>query len=116
MKTGIVRAVGALLAVSSAVLHASSPGVVTIAMGAVCLYCAYELWRFDTVRSWLMVAVMNVAMIAVHIPMAGHQHGRGSASVATVDMAIAMQLATAVAFAEIVFAAAVLYARIRAPR
>ncbi|MDA2894032.1 hypothetical protein PDG61_24205 [Mycolicibacterium sp. BiH015] len=116
MRTGIVRAVGALLAVSSAVLHASSPGVVTIAMGAACLYCAYELWRFDTVRSWLMVAVMNVAMIAVHIPMTGHRHGGGQGPVTRLDMAMAMQLATAVAFAEIVFAAAVLYVRTRAPR
>lgn len=116
MKTGIVRAVGALLAVSSAVLHASSAAVLTIAMAAACLYCAYELWRFDTVRSWLMVAVMNVAMIAVHMPMSGHQHGGGSGPAAPSGMDVAMQLATAVAFAEIVFAAAVLFARTRAPQ
>ncbi|OAN41717.1 hypothetical protein [Mycolicibacterium iranicum] len=116
MKTGIIRAVGALLAVSSAVLHVSSPGIVTIAMGAACLYCAYEVWRFDTVRSWVMVAVMNVAMIAVHIPVTGHRHGGGSEPAATLDMAVAMQLATVVAFAEIAFAAAVLYVRTRAPR
>ncbi|MFB1294125.1 hypothetical protein ACAG24_001295 [Mycobacterium sp. pW049] len=116
MKTGIVRAVGALLAVSSAVLHASSPDVLTVAMAAACLYCAYELWRFDTVRSWLMVAVMNVAMIAAHIPMTGHRHGGGPGAAATIDVGVAMQLATAVAFTEIVFAAGVLFARTRAPQ
>lgn len=116
MTTGIVRAVAALLAVSSAVLHASSLAVLTIAMATACLYCAYELCRFDTVRSWLMVAVMNVAMIAVHIPMTGHQHGNGSGSAAPISMDVAMQLATAAAFAEIVFAAGVLFARTRAPQ
>ncbi len=113
MKTGLVRAAGVLLAVSSAVLHASSPSILTVAMAAACLYCAYELWRFDTVRSWLMVAVMNLAMIAVHIPMTGHRHG-GAVAAPTVDMGMAMQLATVVALAEILFAATVLFVRTRA--
>lgn len=99
---------------SSAVLHTSSPSVVTIAMAAACLYCAYELWRFDTVRSWLMVAVMNLAMIAVHIPMTGHQHGGAAGVSAPVAMGMAMQLATLVALAEILFAATVLFVRTRA--
>ena len=70
-------------------------------MAAACLYCAYELWRSDTIRSWLMVAVMNLAMIAVHIPMTGHHHGAGAAAPAGVDMSMAMQMATAVAVTEI---------------
>jgi len=84
-------------------------------MAAACLYCAYELWRSDTIRSWLMVAVMNLAMIAVHIPMTGHHHGAGASAPAGVDMSMAMQMATAVAVTEILFAATVLFVRTRAP-
>lgn len=111
----LVRGAGAALAVSSAVLHASSPTVLTAVMAAVCMYCAYELWRFDSIRSWLLVAVMNIAMIAVHLPATSHRHGDAGTAAPT-DMAVAMQLATAVAATEIVFAAAVLYVRTRAPR
>ncbi|WP_237160956.1 hypothetical protein [Mycolicibacterium parafortuitum] len=102
-----MRGTGAALAVSSAVLHASSPTPWTAVMAAACLYCAYEVWRFDTVRSWVLVAVMNLAMIAVHLPLAGHRHGDATAGEA--PMGTAMQLATAVAATEIVFAAIVLY-------
>lgn len=48
-------------------------------MASVCLYCAYEVWRFDTVRSWVLVAVMNIAMIGAHLLITGqHQHGLAS--------------------------------------
>ncbi|PRC50031.1 hypothetical protein C6A85_71625, partial [Mycobacterium sp. ITM-2017-0098] len=74
--TGLIRGAGALLAVSSAVLHASSLNPVALAMAAACLYCAYELWRFDSVRSWVLVAVMNIAMIGLHlVTTGGHHHG-----------------------------------------
>lgn len=97
---------------TSAVLHGASLSVLTVVMAAACVYCAYELWRFDTVRSWTLVAVMNIAMIAVHLPLLGH-HGHTVAPGAA--MGTVMGLATAVAAAEITLAAAVLFARTRAP-
>ncbi len=116
----LVRGAGALLAVTSAVLHGTSLGAGALGMAAACLYCAYELWRFDTVRSWVLVAVMNIAMIGVHLLMTdGHHHGAHASAFSaatTIDMGVAMALATAVAAAEILFAATVLFVRTRAPR
>ena len=116
----MIRGVGAVLAVSSAVLHGSSLNGMALGMAAACLYCAYELWRFDTVRSWVLVAVMNIAMIGAHLLMTGgHRHGAdptAGPAVPTVDMSVAMGLATAVAVVEILFAASVLFVRTRAPR
>lgn len=114
-----VRGVGALLAVSSAVLHGTSLSVWSLAMAVACLYCAYEVWRFDTVRSWVLVAIMNIAMIGAHMVMAGqHRHGLPSAlpAAASTGMNPAMGLATTVAVIEILFAATVLFVRTRAPR
>ncbi|QZY46012.1 hypothetical protein HZU38_07400 [Mycolicibacterium vanbaalenii] len=108
----LVRGGGTVLAVTSAVLHGASLSVLTFAMAAACLYCAYELWRFDTVRSWVLVAVMNIAMIAVHLPLMGH-HGHTATPGA--GMGTTMAVATVVAAAEIMLAAAVLFARTRAP-
>jgi len=80
------RRVGAGLAVSSAVLHGLSLGhvanlavaVLMVAMIAGCLYCAYDLWLRGTVRAWVLVASMNLAMIAIHLPMlSSHHHGGG---------------------------------------
>ena len=115
-----VGRIGALLAVCSVVLHgaslgAANPGVavLTVAMIVGCLYCAYELWTHDTVRSWVLVAVMNLVMIGVHLPMTGaHHHGVGPAGASAVPTA--MQLATVVAIAEVLLAAAVLFVRTRA--
>jgi hypothetical protein len=118
--SGLIRGAGALLAVSSAVLHGISLGAVALAMAAVCLYCAYELWRFDSVRSWVLVAVMNISMIGVHLMTAGgHHHGVTASAVppaATAGMGVAMGWATLVAAVEILFAAAVLFVRTRATR
>ena len=99
-------------------LHGGSlPGVtnpwlagLTVAMIAGCLFCAWELLTRDTVRAWVLVAVMNLAMIGAHLPMpAGHHHGglgaAGSAS---------LHPATAVAVVEVLLAAAVLFVRTRA--
>ena len=45
--------------------HASS--VITtglfVTMIAACVYCARELWRDGTARAWVVVALMNLAMI-----------------------------------------------------
>jgi hypothetical protein len=72
----------ALLAAASAGMHAimaASHGAMAIqavAMAAVCLRCAWELWTAPTIRTWVVVATMNIAMVAVHLPPLGaHQHG-----------------------------------------
>ena len=69
----------------------------------------------SALRTWVLVAVMNIAMIAVHTPFAsGHQHG-GGAAVAAVPMhhSTVMTLATALAAVEAVIATAVVYQRSR---
>lgn len=115
-----VRAAGAALAVGSAVLHGTSLSGVALAMAAVCLYCAYELWRFDTVRSWVLVAVMNIAMIGVHLLTTGSHHHSAAVhalpAAPAVDMGPAMGLATTAAMVEILLAATVLFVRTRPPR
>ncbi len=119
MSTVVARA-GALLAVGSAVLHGAALGqagpgvaVVTVVMLVGCLYCAYELWTHDTVRSWVLVAVMNLVMVGVHLPMTGgHSHGAGSPLASTAGPT-PMQLATGVAIVEVLLAATVLFVRTR---
>ncbi len=89
--------------------------VVMAAMAVACLYCARELWLGNALRTWVLVAVMNIAMIAMHTPFAsGHQHG-GVADVATVPLhhSTVMTLATALAAVEAVIATAVVYQRSR---
>lgn len=125
MKTPIglplVPRAAALLAVCSAVLHGSSlphaPNVwlagLMVAMLAGCLYCAYELWTRDTVRSWVLVAVMNLAMVGVHLPMTGLHH-HGGLPAGPVVSSTTMQWATLVAVIEVLLAATVLFVRTRA--
>jgi len=111
---------GAVLAACSAVLHGVSLGhsgnrwvaALMLAMIVACLYCAYELWTRDTVRGWVLVAVMNLGMIGVHLPMStGHHHGAAMPMGAAAP--VAMEVATAVAVIEVLLAAAVLYVRTR---
>ena len=52
------------------------------AMIVACLYCARELWRDGTERAWVVVALMNLAMIALHLPAPGHHHGAAPRSAA----------------------------------
>jgi hypothetical protein len=112
----IAARAAALLAATSAVLHGRSLteeadaglALLTVAMIAGCLYCGYELLTRETVRAWVLLAVMNVAMIGVHLPMsAGHHHG------AATGHAAGMPLVVAVAGAEVLLAAAVLFVRSR---
>jgi len=119
------RRVGAGLAVSSAVLHGLSLGhvanlavaVLMVAMIAGCLYCAYDLWLRGTVRAWVLVASMNLAMIAIHLPMlSSHHHGGGLTGAVPMPESTAMTLATGVAVVEVVLAAGVLFHRTRAPQ
>ena len=109
----------------SAVLHGIALGHVTnvvalalmLAMIVGCLYCARDLWTQGTVRGWLMVALMNFAMIAIHLPAsAAHHHGSGLAVVSPVHESTVMDVATVLAVIEVTAAAVVLYYRTRALR
>lgn len=109
----------AALAVGSAGLHAAMLGhtgsAVTTgllaAMIAACLFCAWDLWRDDRPRTWVVVALMNLAMIALHLPAPAHRHG-GATTVDAQSSAL-MAAATLVALVEAAAAAAVLYVRSR---
>jgi hypothetical protein len=111
----------ALSAVCSAALHVISLGHVTnpvvaavmVAMAFGCLYCARDLWTRGTSRSWTLVALMNLAMIGVHLPMAAHHHGASVTLPAVPTGSTAMTLATVLAVIEVVIAAAVLFHRTR---
>jgi small-conductance mechanosensitive channel len=109
----------ALLTASSAVLHGIAAlhadmlaaAVLMSAMGIACLFCARELWMHGALRTWTLVAVMNIAMIAVHTPFTtGHHHG-GSVALAAMPThhSMAMTAATALAAMESMIATAVVY-------
>ena len=111
----VLRRACAALAVASAGLHAAmlghassliAAGLLT-AMIVACLYCARELWRAGTARAWVVVALMNLAMIAVHLPAPAHHHGAPIA--AAPPPSTLMAVATLLAFAEVIAAAAALY-------
>jgi hypothetical protein len=109
----------ALLTASSAVLHGiaalhadiPAAAVLMSAMGVACLFCARELWMRGALRTWTLVAVMNIAMIAVHTPFTSdHQHGRGvAAAVMPMHHSTVMTAATALAAVEAMIATAVVY-------
>lgn len=103
----------AVLAAGSACLHATMLGhaetpvgaTLMAAMVAACLYCARDLWCDGRQRTWLAVALMNLAMIALHLPAPGHHHGAAAAD----SPPTLMGLATVVAMVEAAAAAVVLY-------
>lgn len=107
----------ALLAAGSAALHAVMLGQAAnvIAAGLVaamvtsCLYCATELWRGGSARAWVVVALMNLAMIAIHLPTSAHNHAGGPVS----EPSTLMEAATLVAFIEVLAAGTALYLRSR---
>lgn len=112
----------ALAAVCSATLHglmvghAGSPALVALilAMAAACLYCAYELWTSGSLRAWCIVAVMNLAMVAVHWSVPGHHHGSGAnaalvGAAPVVPGSTLMTVATTIALAEAAVATVVLW-------
>jgi hypothetical protein len=115
----------AALAACSAVLHGFSLGhatsiaatALTVVMLAACLFCARDLWARGTLRAWILVALMNLAMIASHAPAStAHHHSGGVNAAAPVHHSTVMTLATTLAAVEVVAAAAVLYYRTRAVR
>lgn len=111
----VARRACAVLAVASAGLHAMMLGhasSIVVAgllatMIVACLYCARELWRDGTARAWVVVALMNLAMIALHLPAPAHHHGASDVAASTTSTL--MTAATLLAFIEIVAAAAALY-------
>jgi NADH:ubiquinone oxidoreductase subunit K len=117
MSAVIGRRACAALALSSAGLHAAMlshasnvvAGLLLAAMIAACVYCARDLWLRGTLRAWCVVGLMNIAMIAVHLPAPSHHHGMQAAG----QQSALMGLATAVAAVEVAVAMAVLYYRTR---
>lgn len=108
----------ALLAVGSAALHSlmlADSGVTAAAvlasMIAGCLYCARDLWRAGRGQAWVVVALMNLAMVALHLPGPAHHHGVRAA--AATHTSTVMTAATLVAMVEVTAAVAVLYFRSR---
>jgi hypothetical protein len=97
----------AVLAAGSAALHAVMLGhaanlamaVLMTAMILACLYCARDLWLRGTLRTWCIVAVMNLAMVALHLPAPVHHHVAGSAAVE--QQSTIMAVATAIALIEV---------------
>jgi len=108
----------AVLALGSAGLHAAMlghasnvvAGGLLAAMIVACVYCARDLWLRGTLRAWCVVGLMNIAMIAVHLPAPGHHHGVHAAAS---QQSTLMSLATAIAAVEVAVAMAVLYYRTR---
>jgi hypothetical protein len=108
----------AALALSSAGLHAAMLGhasnvvaaALLAAMIVACIYCARDLWLRGTLRAWCVVGLMNIAMIAVHLPMPAHHHGMHGAGT---QQSMLMGLATTIAAVEVTAAMAVLYYRSR---
>jgi len=108
----------AALALSSAGLHAVMlghasnvvAGGLLAAMIVACVYCARDLWQRGSLRAWCVVGLMNIAMIAVHLPAPVHHHG---AHAAAGQQSMLMGLATAIAAVEVTVAIAVLYYRTR---
>jgi NADH:ubiquinone oxidoreductase subunit K len=119
MSAVIGRRACAALALSSAGLHAAmlghAPNVVAglllAAMIAACVYCARDLWLRGTLRAWCVIGLMNIAMIAVHLPAPSHHHGMQAAAAG--QQSTLMDLATTVAAVEVAVAMAVLFYRTR---
>jgi hypothetical protein len=108
----------AVLALGSAGLHAAMlghasnvvAGGLLAAMIAACVCCARDLWLRGTLRAWCVVGLMNIAMIAVHLPAPAHHHGMHAAASQPSTL---MGVATAIAAVEVTVAIAVLYYRTR---
>lgn len=109
------RRVCALLAVCSVALHglllghAGTPAMMAVmaTMMIACLYCARDLWSRGTLGVWCAVALMNLAMVALHTPGPGHHHGAAAQAQASPTMTAA----TLLALLEVLIAAAVLTCR-----
>ncbi|WP_422744847.1 hypothetical protein ACN27E_22500 [Mycobacterium sp. WMMD1722] len=118
MSAALGRRLYAALAGCSAVVHAALLGhlggalatALLTAMIAGCLWCAWHLWRRETLAAWLTVALMSLAMLAVHAPMPTHHHAEAAGTPAVPAL---MGVAMTLAVVEVVLAAGVLYLRTR---
>jgi hypothetical protein len=117
----VARRSAAVLAAISAGLHGVMLGharsaafavLIAVMVGA-CLYCAYELWSAGTLRAWCLVAVMNLAMVAVHLPMSGAHHVTHVDMNAVVPQSKIMTMATVLSMVEVLIAVGVLCYRTR---
>jgi hypothetical protein len=119
--SSVARRLAAGLAAASAVLHGVMIGhsgtvasaVLVAGMAAVCLYCARELWLSGTTRAWTLVALMNLVMVAVHLPISGEHHVSHAAVRAAVPQSMVMTLALGLSMVEVLIAVAVLWSRAR---
>lgn len=117
----VARRTAAGVAAISAGLHGVMLGHVGSAAAAVliagmvgaCLYCARELWVSGTTRAWCLVALMNLGMVAVHLPMSGSHHLTHAAMEAVVPQSMIMTSATVLSMVEVLIAVAVLCYRTR---
>jgi hypothetical protein len=117
----VARRVAAVLAAVSAALHGVMIGhagnvasaVLIAVMALACLYCARELWLSGTTRAWTLVALMNLAMVAVHLPVSGSHHVTHATLEAVVPQSIIMTLAMGLSMVEVLIAATVLWFRSR---
>ncbi|WP_460526843.1 hypothetical protein [Flindersiella endophytica] len=66
--------------------------LVTIGMAVACLYCARDLWTGDSLRTWALVALMNLAMLATHV--LAHTHHSAVMTLATALAAVEVVAAT----------------------
>jgi hypothetical protein len=73
--------VAALLALGSAGVHlagvsaASLTSLAMAGMALACLPCAWHLWRSPSSAVWATTAALDLGMLAVPAPPAGHVHG-----------------------------------------
>jgi hypothetical protein len=117
----VARRTAAGLAALSAALHGVMLGhagslaaaVVIAGMVGACPYCAWELWQFGTTRAWCLVALMNLAMVAVHLPVSAAHHVTRAAMAAVVPQSTIMTLATVLSMIEAAIAVAVMCYRTR---
>ena len=117
----VTRRIAAVLAAISSALHGVMLGhagnvasaVLVAGMALVCLYCARELWLSGTTRAWTLVAVMNLAMVAVHLPVCGAHHFTHATTEAVVPQSFVMTLAMGLSMVEVLIAVAVLWYRSR---
>ena len=117
----VARRSAAVLAATSAGLHGvvlghaggAAVAVLIAVMVGACLYCAYELWSSGTLRAWCLVAVMNLAMVAVHLPMSGAHHVTHVDMNAVMPQSMILTMATVLSMVEVLIAVAVLCYRTR---
>ena len=117
----IGRRTCAVLAAVSAGLHAVmlahaaniAIGVLMAGMIVACLYCVRDLWLHGTLGVWCVVALMNLAMIAIHAPLPAHHHHGAVTPTAMGSLSSVMAAATVISLVEAAAATAVLYYRTR---